>query len=280
MTSIFGIVGDPIAQARSPEVFNALFRQRRVDAVMTPMLVSVENFEAALLGLRALENVVGLVITVPHKAAAARLMKSGSQRAKMALAANALRPCAGGWEGDLFDGEGFVRGMQSEGRSVRGARCSVVGCGGAGAAISFALLEAGVRSLSVWDIDLLRAEALGERLRQAYGKNVPVARADSTTDIAINATPLGMQPNDPLPIDVASLRSDAIVADAIMKPPLTRLLMEALRHGCEIHAGRHMLDNQVESIWSFFGLPRPDDGDRERSRSDRSGGESSEIVRP
>jgi shikimate dehydrogenase len=89
-----------------------------------------------------------------------------------------------------------------------------------------------------------------------------------------------MQPDDPLPIDVASLRSDAIVADAIMKPPLTRLLMEALRHGCEIHAGRHMLDNQVESIWSFFGLPRPNVGDGEPSRSDRSGGEAAESAHP
>jgi shikimate dehydrogenase len=280
MTSIFGIIGDPIAQARSPDVFNALFRERRVDAIMNPMLVSVENFEAALLGLRALDNMAGLVITVPHKAAAARLMKGGSQRATMVMAANALRPCAGGWEGDLFDGEGFVRGMQTEGRRVRGARCSVVGCGGAGAAIAFALLEAGVESLSVWDIDLQKAETLGQRLRVAYGKEVPVAPADSTTDVAINATPLGMEPNDPLPFDVASLRSDAIVADAIMKPPLTRLLMEAQRQGLAIHAGRHMLDNQVESIWSFFGLPRPDIGDRQPSWSNRNGGESSEIARP
>ena len=237
-------------------MFNQLFRERGVDAVMLPMLVSVDRFETALSGLRAVDNVAGLVITVPHKVAAAQLMRTGSQRAKLAMAANALRPCPGGWEGDLFDGEGFVHGMKAEGRNVAGARCTVVGCGGAGAAISFALLEAGVQSLSIWDIDRRKSELLMERLRGAYRADVSIGAPDAETDIAINATPLGMNVEDPLPIAVTSLRPSAIVADAIMKPPFTRLLMEAQRHGCAIHAGRHMLDHQVESIWSFFGLPR------------------------
>ena len=254
---IFGILGDPIAQARSPEVFNQLFRERRVEAVMTPMLVSASSLEAALSGLRAIDNVAGLIITVPHKVAAARLMKAGSKRAMLAGAANALRPCPGGWEGDLFDGEGFARGMEAEGRDVRGARCALVGCGGAGAAISFALIEAGIKSLSIWDVDPRRSETLRERLRAAYGMDVSIALPDAATDIAINATPLGMNANDPLPIRVDRLRRDAIVADVIMKPPFTPLLTEAQRRGCGIHAGRHMLDHQAESIWSFFGLPRP-----------------------
>ncbi len=255
MTQLFGILGDPIDQARSPEVFNELFRQRGVDAVMTPMRAAAENFEAALSGLRLIENLAGLVITVPHKAAAARLMKKGSHRAALAMAANALRPCEGGWEGDLFDGEGFVRGMAAEGKSVHGARCAVVGSGGAGAAIAFALLEAGAGSVSLWDIDRHRAKTLQARLRAAHSARIDIAEPDATTDIAINATPLGMQGDDPLPIAVERLRQSAIVADVVMKPPLTRLLREAERHGCAVQPGRHMLDHQVEAIWSFFGLP-------------------------
>ena len=130
--------------ARSPEVFNELFRQRGVDAVMAPMRVGVGKFEAALAGLRAVENMAGLVVTVPHKSAAARLMKKGSQRAALAIAANALRPCKGGWEGDLFDGEGFVAAWRPRGSPSAVARCAIVGSGGAVvAAIAFALLEAG-----------------------------------------------------------------------------------------------------------------------------------------
>ena len=92
MTQLFAIIGDPIAQARSPEVFNHLFRERSVDAVMVPMLVHPIGFEASLSGLRAVENVVGLIVTVPHKATAARLLKTASRRVMIARAANALRP--------------------------------------------------------------------------------------------------------------------------------------------------------------------------------------------
>ena len=266
---IFGIIGDPIAQARSPEVFNQLFRERRVEAAMTPMLVASRNLEAALSGLRAIDNVAGLIITVPHKAAAARLMKTGSKRAMLAGAANALRPCPGGWEGDLFDGEGFLRGMEAEGRDLRGARCALVGCGGAGAAISFALIEAGIKSLAIWDIDPRQSQTLSARLRAAYGTDVSITLPDAATDIAINATPLGMNVDDPLPIRVDALRRGALVADVIMKPPFTRLLMEAQRRGCAIHAGRHMLDHQAEAIWAFFGLPRPGLRDDSPARRDQ-----------
>jgi shikimate dehydrogenase len=139
---------------------------------------------------------------------------------------------------------------------VRGVRCALVGCGGAGTAIAFALLERRVDSLTIWDIDRRKSDALAERLRAIGMAEVSIGLPDETTDIAINATPLGMKESDPIPIAVDSLRTDAIVADAIMKPPCTRLLLEAKRRGCTVHAGRHMLDHQVESIWRFFSLPR------------------------
>jgi shikimate dehydrogenase len=255
MTQLFAIVGDPIAQVRSPEVFNQLFRERGVDATMVPMLVRPDKFGASLLGLRSIENMAGLIITVPHKAAAARLLKRASSRVKVAEAANALRPCLDGWEGDLFDGEGFARGMEAEGRELRGAHCALVGCGGAGAAIALALLERGVASLSVWDIDQTRAADLAQRLRGVSHPGISIAPPNSRTDVAINATPLGMDENDPTPISLERLQRRAVVADAIMKPPRTKLLHEAEQLGHPIQEGHHMLDNQVEAIWSFFGLP-------------------------
>jgi shikimate dehydrogenase len=64
-----------------------------------------------------------------------------------------------------------------------------------------------------------------------------------------------MDENDPIPFPLDRLRSGAVVADAIMKPTRTRLLREAEDHGHPIQEGRHMLDNQVDAIWLFFGLP-------------------------
>jgi shikimate dehydrogenase len=255
VTQLFAIIGDPIAQVRSPEVFNHLFRERGVDAVMVAMLVRPDEFGASLSGLRAVENLGGLIITVPHKAAAARLLKRASSRAKVAKAANALRPCLDGWEGDLLDGEGFARGMETEGHELKGKHCALVGCGGAGAAIALALLERDVASLSVWDIDRARAVDLAQRLRGVTSVEISVAPPNSQSDVAINATPLGMNENDLVPFSLEPLQGGAVVAEAIMKPPRTKLLREAERRRHPIQEGRHMLDNQVEAIWSFFGLP-------------------------
>src|SRR3954470_24204386 len=120
MTQVFGIIGDPIAQVRSPEVFNGLFRERGVDAVMVPMHVGPDGLEGALNGLRAIGNLGGLLITVPHKPAAAALLRSCSERVRIAGVANALRPASGGWDGDLFDGEGFAIGLEARGFALAG----------------------------------------------------------------------------------------------------------------------------------------------------------------
>jgi shikimate dehydrogenase len=255
MTQLFAIIGDPVAQVRSPEVFNQLFRHRGVDAIMVPMLVHPDEFDTSLSGLRAIENIEGLIVTVPHKTAAARLVKTASRRVTIAKAANALRPCSGGWEGELFDGEGFAAGMEAEGHELKGRHCALVGCGGAGAAIALALLERNVASLSIWDVDETKAADLAQRLRSAMPLEVRISPPNSKTDVAINATPLGMAEDDPVPIRLDALRQGALVADAIMKPLRTRLLREAQQRGHSIQEGRHMLDNQVEAIWSFFGLP-------------------------
>jgi shikimate dehydrogenase len=255
MTRLFAIVGDPIAQARSPEVFNRLFKERGVDALMAPLLVRPPEFALSLSGLRAVENMAGLIITVPHKVAAAGLAKRSSPRVSLAKAANALRPCVGGWEGDLFDGEGFARGMEAQGHGLKGARCGLVGCGGAGAAIALALLERKVASLSVWDVNQARAADLVQRLRIVAAVEIAIAAPGASCDVAINATPLGMSEDDAVPIALSALPPHAVVADAIMKPPRTKLLREAELRGHPIQEGRHMLDNQVEAIWSFFGLP-------------------------
>jgi shikimate dehydrogenase len=255
MTKVFGIIGDPVAQVRSPEVFNKLFRQGEVDAEMVPLHVKPEGLAKSLGGLRTIENIAGLIITVPHKVAAASLLQSYSERVRLAKSTNVLRPTTDGWEGDLFDGEGFALGLKVAGHQLRDKNYSVVGAGGAGAAISLALLEHGAASVAIWDIDRGKAEELAHRLSDAGATRVFVAQPSEHSDVAINATPIGMKPDDPLPFNLEALRSDALVAEAIMKPPMTRLLMEAKQRGCAIHEGRHMLDNQVAAIWTFFRLP-------------------------
>lgn len=254
MTTMFGIVGDPVAQVRSPQVFNALFRAKGIDAIMVPMHVVPEAFERTVDGLRGVKNLGGLVITVPHKFAAATLLSVRSHRVEITGAANALCLTDQGWAGDLFDGEGFAKGLESRHMALSGKRCAIVGAGGAGTAIALALVDRHVRELRIWDLDPMRANTLKDRLADSTNIPIAVSLPSRDDDIAINASPVGMVEGDGLPFDPGTLRRDALVCEAIMKPPKTRLLVEAERLGHPIQEGRHMLDHQVDSIWQFFRL--------------------------
>ncbi|MCJ0765951.1 shikimate dehydrogenase family protein [Variovorax terrae] len=252
--TLYAIIGDPIAQARSPEVFNQLFAQRGIDAEMVALHVGADQFETALQGLAALRNFGGAVITIPHKAAAARVAVQRSARVAVAGVANVLRPGASGWRADLFDGEGFVAGLRQCGHEVRVQSAAVVGAGGAGMAIATALLDAGVGSVAIDDIDRVRAEDACTRLSATYGGRVQRRGPTKADNLVVNATPIGMNEGDALPVVLEQLDPRALVADAIMKPPRTRLLTEAVRRGHPVQEGRHMLDGQAEAIWRFLAM--------------------------
>ena len=263
-TRLYGIVGDPIAQVRLPEVMTPLFAERKIDAVMLPLHVRPDGVEAAFAGFTALANLDGLIITVPHKFAFARLAGNLGPRASLTGDANILRRRPeGGWEGDLYDGLGFVEGMRSQGIDPDEKSYLVVVSGGAGTAIAAALLETRPKRIAVSDIDPDRATHLSAVL----GKAAPELTGGPLTieslgpdpdpsgyDVVVNATPLGMRDDDPLPFDPSRLSPGAIAAEAIMKPPVTRVLREAEERGHRVHPGRHMLDTQIDLFLEYWGL--------------------------
>ena len=155
---------------------------------MVPLHVSSDDFETVLASLLRVRNLGGLVITIPHKFDAARSLSSISQRAEIAGAANALRRTDEGWDGDLFDGEGFARGVETKHGLLAGQRCAIVGAGGAGTAIALALIDRSVSELRNFDLDRSRAASLKARLRAHTGIPIVVGPPTRTTDIAINAS--------------------------------------------------------------------------------------------
>lgn len=251
---IYAIIGDPIGQARSPDIFNARFRERGIDAEMIPLEVAPEKFVALLDGLQSVRNFGGALITVPHKIAAAELAHEKSERVRIAGAANALKPTASGWSADLFDGEGFVTGLATQGFTIANRKAAIVGAGGAGLAIAAALLAGGIASVALHDQDARKTESAVARLGRNYPERVISRLPGSADDLAINATPVGMHAGDPLPFDLGVLSPRALVADVIMKPAVTRLLEEASRRGHPVCEGRHMLDGQIEALWTFLSM--------------------------
>jgi shikimate dehydrogenase len=255
-TRLIVAMGDPVAQVRFPEVFNKLCEERGIDAVSVPMHITAAGLEGAMRGFRAMENLIGLSVTIPHKGPIASYLDELSERARRVGVVNAVRREPDGrMVGDIFDGTGFVGGLRRQDINVAGANIWQIGAGGAGTAVAFALLEAGAAQLTILDFDQGRAAALVARLNKFWPGKVTIGSPDTTAiDIAINVTPMGLRAEDPLSFDPTKLRPSTIVADVIMKPATTRLLEAAEAHGCRIHRGHHMLDHQVELYADFLGL--------------------------
>jgi shikimate dehydrogenase len=256
-TRLFAVLGDPVAQVQAPALLNPLFARRGIDAVLVPVQVRAEDFTATVRGLMRVGNLDGLLVTVPHKAAAADIADECGPAAQASGSANALRPGPGGrWHADNFDGAGFVSGLASSGHDIAGRRVSLVGAGGAGSSIAAGVLAAGAAHLAIFDKDAERLASLAGRLRRRWPDQVSAVSAPALrdVDIAVNATPLGLRPDDPLPFAPGALPTGCVVADIVMKPAQTTLLRAAAAAGRPVHPGIHMLTHQVDSYCAFFGL--------------------------
>eukprot|EP00667_Euglena_gracilis_P027683 EG_transcript_34474 len=150
-TRLVFVVGDPIAQVKAPTLLNSRFARDGMDLVALPLHVAPADLPAALAGLRAMRNVVGFAVTVPHKEAVLPLLDDATPAARQVGAANLVRISAPGrrMTGDAADGVGFINGLRSQGHSVSGRSVLLVGAGGAAAQIAFAVAAAGAAHLVV-----------------------------------------------------------------------------------------------------------------------------------
>ncbi len=255
-TRLCFIFGWPIEHVRTPQAFNALVERRGIDCVMAPLLVEPANLELAFAQLRVLENVSGAVITLPHKQNAWSLCDLHTQSAEQCRAVNVVRRRPDGrLEGDMLDGAGFVAGMELRGISVRGLRVLLAGAGGAARAIAFALGAAGASEIAVHNRTAAHADSLVARLKWTFPEvKCRSANGDpSGFDLVVNATPLGMKPDDPPPVNVAGLGPGMVVAEAVMEPQKTRLLRLAEAAGARVLPGHAMLEGQLELIADVLG---------------------------
>lgn len=252
-TRILGIVGHPIAQVRAPEVWSAMFRLHRLNLVCIPFHVLPADLARFVAGARAMRNLAGLIVTIPHKPAAVGHVDALTDRARRVRSVNFIAASESGqWSGDITDGLGFVGNLLSHGANPSGRRTLLVGAGGVGTAIAFALAEAGVSELVIYDSVEQRAEDLAGRIGEA-GTAARAGEPDPAGfELVVNATPIGMRPEDPLPLDPARIERGAIVADVIVQS--TRLLELAAARGCRTFGGAGMMDHQLQTMASHLGL--------------------------
>jgi shikimate dehydrogenase len=255
-TTLIAHVGYPTFTFKSPMIYNPWFEKKNIDAVVVPMGVKAEEYREFFRYLFKLTNIRGALVTMPHKVTTMELVDEVSPTATVAGAANAvLLREDGTLVGDQFDGEGFVRGVLRKGFDLQGKRALVVGNGGVGSPIAASLAAAGVGMMGLFDPNAAASEGLGERLMTAYPQlEIRTGSKDPEGyDIVVNATPLGMNDDDPLPMDVDRIAPTTFVGEVVMKQEVTPFVQVALDKGCAVQVGKDMLFEQIPAYLEFFG---------------------------
>jgi shikimate dehydrogenase len=237
-TELIAHIGFPTHAFKAPMIYNPYFEQTGLNCVVMPLGCPAVDYPVFLRAIFSLSNIRGALITMPHKVSTIGLVDSLSLAAAIAGACNAVRKDGQGrLIGDMFDGEGFVRGVKRKGLTIKGASALVVGCGGVGSAIAASLAAANIARLQVFDVHPESAMALCERLRSHYPQLVV------------------MNDDDALPFDVSRLASSTFVGEVVMKSEMTALLKAAAALGCRYQVGTDMLFEQIPAYLEFFGLP-------------------------
>lgn len=259
-TDIIAHIGYPTHAFRAPLIYNPWFEKAGINAMVVPMGCQAEHYPAFLRSVFKLSNIRGALITMPHKVSTMGLLDEALPGALIAGAANAVRRLDDGrLQGAMFDGEGFVRGLRRKGFDPRGKHALVVGAGGVGSAIAAALAAAGVTGLDLFDVSNAAADGLRQRLLRHYAdlRVRTGARDPAGVDLLVNATPLGMNPGDALPVDMSRLQASTFVGEVVMKSDMTAFLSAAQARGCAIQIGADMLYEQIPAYLEYFGFPVP-----------------------
>ncbi|MGC2063067.1 MAG: shikimate dehydrogenase [Thermodesulfovibrionales bacterium] len=238
-TRTIGIFGYPVEHTLSPAMHNTAFEHLGLDYCYLPFLVRPDALQHAVEAIRAL-SLVGVNITVPHKEAVIPFLDEVSSEAAFIGAVNTLVNKDGRLTGYNTDGRGFMLSLAARGIEVSGRKILVVGAGGAARAVSYYLSEKAER-LAIYNRGREKLRQLVDDLSKVRANVSAVEELCGIEqfDIIVNATSLGLDPDDPLPFDPASLTGKHVVCDLIYRK--TPLLANAEKQGCIAVDGLGML---------------------------------------
>ncbi|MEL6597210.1 MAG: shikimate dehydrogenase [Pseudomonadota bacterium] len=257
-----GVIGDPIAHSRSPQLHGHWLKRYGLPGQYVPLHVTASTLKDTIELLPKL-GFVGLNVTIPHKEAVIELADIVTDRAALMGAANTLIFRKDGKvHADNTDGYGFLENLRSGAPDWHPARgpAAVFGAGGASRAVVAALLEAGVPQIFLTNRTRQRAEYLqkefGSKIRVIDWVKAGNILEDSAT--VINTTSLGMTGHSELRVPLDGLRSDAVVTDLVYAPLETKLLRDAREIGCTTVDGLGMLLHQAAPAFERWFGKRPD----------------------
>ncbi|KPL11688.1 hypothetical protein AMJ85_03340 [candidate division BRC1 bacterium SM23_51] len=265
-TKIVGVIGWPLTYTLSPTMHNAAIDRAGLEFVYVAFPIHPNHLEQGVRGLRRC-GVRGLNVTIPHKERVVPLMDHLSVEAQAIGAVNTIRIDDEGMWGGNTDVYGFTTALADVGFRLSGKRVAIAGAGGAGRAIAAAALLEDASAVAVWDIEPNRADRLVSDLSKAPLPHHLLAHCTDESErrtalarchLFVNASPMGMKPDDAAPIDVSVLPDGCMVFDAVYNIAETTLLRQARERGLETLGGLTMLMHQgAHSFEIWFGV-KPD----------------------
>lgn len=252
-TQLCGLLGNPVEHSLSPAIHNAAFEKLGLNFVY--LAFKVEDLPGAVKGLRALGNLRGFSVTIPHKVAIMPLLDEVEQTARNIGAVNTIVIENGRLIGSNTDASGALRALTEAGATLRGENVVLLGSGGAARAIAFALAAgAGIAKLTLLGIDEKERTGLAKDLKARTSLQLAdgtitddaLRRAIEESKVLLHCTPLGMHPNVRESCVPASLlKPHLTVMDIVYNPLDTKLLTDARAAGCKTIRGLEMFLNQA-----------------------------------
>jgi shikimate dehydrogenase len=257
-TLVVGIVADPIEHVLTPARFNAYMEQLGCNACLVPFNVRPDRFSSFIAALPTIRNLAGLVVTIPYKESVLPFCNELTDSARQSGAVNILRLNheTGVLTGANFDGEGFAQGLLAQGHVIRGQRIYIAGAGGAAKAIAHALANHGAAAIGIYNRTRSRAQHLVQELYAHHPHLIAEVAGPEPEHytLAVNCTSLGLKPGDEMPFELKCLDITTPIAEVVMNPDMTALLLAAELRGHPVHRGRHMIDAQIGEMVRFLGL--------------------------
>jgi shikimate dehydrogenase len=276
-TKLAFVLGYPVAHSLSPAMHRAAFAATGINAAYLPWAVAPDRLAEAVQGLRAMENLLGANVTVPHKEAILPRLDGVTPEAEALGAVNTVLPRDGKLVGDNTDGTGFLAALREDlGCEAADLTAVVLGAGGAARAVAMSLAQAGAQRIVLANRGVDRARHLAmwvaarspacEVTAQALHPGWQVSQVPEIR-LVVNTTSVGLHASDPLLFDYASLSAQTMVCDLIYNPPETALLRWARSRGCRVANGIGMLVHQGALAFErWTGKPAPVHAMREAVR--------------
>lgn len=265
-TGLMALIGSPVGHSGSPAMYNYSFQKLGLDYVYVALDVKEDEVKDAIAAMR-LFHMKGGNVTMPDKTEAAKYMDELSPAAQIIGAINTIVNDNGKLVGHITDGEGFVNNLKDHGIEVKGRKLTIVGGGGAAAAIQVQCALDGAREISIFnkkDAFFERTLGTAEKIKKAVpdivvnvydlDDSAAMAKEIASSDIFANATIVGMKPMDDQSVvkDLSALRPGLVVADAVYNPEETLLLRQAKEKGCICVPGKGMLLWQGVAAFKLF----------------------------